>query len=60
MRTSILIVGGGRVGRHVARDLDSSWYGITIVERKSQKCETLKSHEGSTVIEGDGTDRSTL
>jgi trk system potassium uptake protein TrkA len=55
MRKHVVIVGGGRVGRHVAEQLGEEQYTVTIVERDPRKCEQLGSRLGD-VIEGDGTD----
>lgn len=55
MTKHVIIVGGGRVGRHVAEQLSAEQYGVTIVERDAGKCEEV-SPKVSRVIEGDGTD----
>jgi len=60
MRETVVIVGGGRVGRHTARDLDSSWYDIRIIEQSADKCRSLLEHEVTEVLEGDGSERSML
>ncbi|MDX1744758.1 MAG: NAD-binding protein [Halobacteriales archaeon] len=59
MTRSVLIVGGGRVGRHVAADLADNQYHVTMIERDSAKIPQL-SGMVSTVIEGDGADRTVL
>lgn len=55
MRKHVIIVGGGRVGRHVAEQLGEDQYTVTIVELDPRKCEQL-APKVSEVIEGDGTD----
>lgn len=60
MRQTVVIVGGGRVGRHTARELDTSWYDVRIIERDAEKCEVLAAHEVTEVIEGDGTEKAML
>jgi len=60
MRREVLIVGGGRVGRHTAQGLIPERYRVTIVEQDSEKCDSLASYEVNEVICGDGTDESVL
>jgi trk system potassium uptake protein TrkA len=60
MRREVLLIGGGRVGRHTAKNLPAERYRVTIVERDSQKCENLTAHDVAQVIEGDATDGGTL
>jgi trk system potassium uptake protein TrkA len=55
MRQHIIIVGGGRVGRHVAEQLGEEQYTVTIIETDPDKCELLPPGVGE-VVEGDGTD----
>lgn len=59
MARHIIIVGGGRVGRHVAEQLNEDQYTVTIIERDSEKCTQL-APTVSQVIEGDGTDPEIL
>ncbi len=60
MRREVLIVGGGRVGRHTAQGLIPERYRVTIVEQDSKKCDSLASYDVDEVICGDGTDESVL
>ncbi len=60
MRREVLIVGGGRVGRHTAQGLTAERYRVTIVEQDSEKCDSLAGYEVNNVICGDGTDEGTL
>lgn len=55
MARHVIIVGGGRVGRHTAEQLSEDRYTVTIIERDSEKCTQL-APTVSQVIEGDGTD----
>jgi trk system potassium uptake protein TrkA len=55
MDRDVLIVGGGRVGRHVAGQLPPQRNAVTIVERDPETCERLRA-DGAAVIEGDGTE----
>ncbi|MEF8815136.1 MAG: NAD(P)-binding protein [Halovenus sp.] len=59
MTRTILIVGGGRVGRRVAEQLSEEQNVVTIVELDPEKCEQV-SPKVSRVIEGDGTDPDVL
>jgi trk system potassium uptake protein TrkA len=52
----VVIVGGGRVGRHVAEQLGDEQYAVTVVERNPETCEQLATIADQ-VVEGDGTDR---
>lgn len=59
MTRSVLIVGGGRVGRHVAAELADNQYHVTMIERDPSKIPQL-SGMASSVIEGNGADRAVL
>jgi trk system potassium uptake protein TrkA len=59
MTRHIVLVGGGRVGRHVAEQLSPARNTVTIIERNPEKCGELAS-EANRVIEGDGTDLETF
>lgn len=52
----ILIVGGGKVGSHLARVLASEGNTVVVVEMNPSRGEELASHDKVLVIEGDGTD----
>lgn len=55
MSKHVIIVGGGRVGRHVAAELVPAQYTVTVMERDPEQCRTFPTHL-ATVVEGDGTD----
>jgi NhaP-type Na+/H+ or K+/H+ antiporter len=57
MRT--IIIGGGRVGRALATRLEERGEFVVIVESDEKEKEQSRA-EGFTVIEGDGTEQSTL
>ena len=59
MTRNLIIVGGGRVGRRVAKQLSEEKNRVTVVELDSEKCEQV-SPRVSTVIQGDGTDPAVL
>lgn len=60
MRPQVLIVGGGRVGRHTAEGLAPARYQVRIVERDGEKCEALARNCAAEVVHGDGTNRDIL
>lgn len=59
MTKNVIIIGGGRVGRHVAEKLSSVQKTVTIIELDPEKCEQV-SPKVSRVIQGDGTDPAIL
>lgn len=59
MVRNVIIIGGGRVGRHVAEKLDEVHHRITIIELESETCEQVSS-KASQVVEGDGTNPDIL
>ena len=56
---NFVIVGFGRVGRRVARILESEGHDLTVVEKDPEKAERARE-ERFTVFEGDGTEESVL
>lgn len=56
MSDHIIIVGGGRVGRHAAAELNPGQHTISVIERDAEQCEHFPQHLASNVIQGDGTD----
>ena len=56
MSDHIIIVGGGRVGRHAAAELHPGQHTVSVIERDADRCENFPGHLASDVIEGDGTD----
>lgn len=59
MTRNVIIVGGGRVGRHVAEQLSEEQNTVTVVELDPEKCKQV-SPKVATVVEGDGTDPAVL
>jgi len=55
-----VIVGGGKVGRNLAKDLLEDGMAVSIVEKDSGKCENIASKLNALVINGDGADYSVL
>ena len=52
----VVIVGGGRIGRHVARDMYDKGHEVTVIERIANRCEQLVMETEVLVIEGDACD----
>ena len=53
----VMVIGGGRIGFHVARSLDVEGVGVTVVERSRERCAMLAKELGQArVLQGDGTD----
>jgi len=50
----VIIIGGGRVGYYLARDLSERGEEVTLVERDGSRAEWLESQLGSIVMRGDG------
>ena len=59
-REHIVIAGGGRVGRRVARDFDNRGYDVTVIERDGAVIDAEDSGEGITYLQGDATRPSLL
>lgn len=52
----IVIVGGGRIGRHIARDMVTRGHQVTIIEQQAQRCQSLLVEHDVLLIEGDAGD----
>ncbi len=59
IQRQVIVVGGGRVGRHVATQLRDEQNAVTVIELDEQKC-TQIAPSVSRVIEGDATDPEIL
>lgn len=58
---SVVIAGGGEIGFHLGKLLDSKRYRVVILEADPKRCEKLASRlESATVLIGDATNRSEL
>ena len=51
-----VIMGGGRIGRYIAKDMSEKGHEVTVVERTAGRCEALVSENDVLVIEGDACD----
>jgi trk system potassium uptake protein len=52
----VVITGGGRIGRYIARDLTEKGHEVTVIERLASRCEQLVAETSVLVIEGDACD----
>ena len=53
----VMVIGGGRIGLHVARALEAENVAVTVVERSRERCELLAKELGrARILSGDGTD----
>ncbi len=52
----VIIVGGGRIGRYIAKDMTDKGHDVTVIERKAERCEQLVAESDVLVIEGDAGD----
>ena len=50
----VIVVGGGKVGYYLARDLIDRGEEVTLVEKDGARAEWLESQLGSIVMRGDG------
>ncbi len=58
---SAVILGGGRVGCRVAKGLQEHGVSVKIIEKNMDRCQEVAAIlEGTTVVQGDGTDRDFL
>lgn len=51
-----VIVGGGRIGRYIAKDMTDKGHDVTVIERLAARCEQLVAETDVLVIEGDAGD----
>ncbi|MCL2121058.1 MAG: Trk system potassium transporter TrkA [Clostridiales bacterium] len=59
--TSLMILGGGRTGRYLARFLEEKNYTVKMIEKDYRRCEALSEELSHTlVIHGDATDLDLL
>jgi trk system potassium uptake protein TrkA len=58
---SVVILGGGRVGCLVAEGLQEHRVSVKVIEKNMDRCQKAAARlEGTTVVQGDGTDRDFL
>lgn len=56
----IIVVGGGKVGYHLAKALVAEGHEVLVLERDRGKCEVIAEELGSVVVQGDGCEVATL
>lgn len=56
----IVIVGGGKIGKNLAKNLIQEGHSVAVVELNPEKCEELATSLNTLVINGDGGDYSVL
>lgn len=56
----LVIIGGGRIGRAIARDTAARGHQVVVIERLAGRCQSLIDAPDITVIEGDATGLSYL
>jgi len=56
----IIIIGGGQLGRHLAKALIAEGHEILIVEKDKDHCRTIANSIGSVFVNGDGCETATL
>lgn len=56
----VIVVGGGRVGYYLARDLIERGEEVTLIEKDATRADWLSSQLGSIVMRGDGDEMSFL
>jgi trk system potassium uptake protein TrkA len=56
----IILVGGGKVGSHLARELKEAGHVVTVIEQTERRSQELSDESRVLVFEGDGTDVSVL
>lgn len=52
----VVIAGGGRIGRYIARDMERKRHDVTVIEWDPSRCEQLVTETSVLVIEGDACD----
>jgi len=56
----VIVVGGGKVGISLCRELLNYGYSVSIIEKDADKCERIATSMNALVIHGDGSDHSIL
>ena len=56
----VIVIGGGRIGYYLARDLIERGDEVTLIEKDAARAEWLSSQLGSLVMRGDGDEMSFL
>jgi trk system potassium uptake protein len=56
----IIVVGGGKVGFHLAKELVDANHEVLVIEQDAEKAEEIAAELGDIVMEGDGCEATTL
>ena len=56
----VIVIGGGRIGYYLARDLVERGDEVTLIEKDAARAEWLSSQLGSLVMRGDGDEMAFL
>jgi trk system potassium uptake protein TrkA len=56
----IIIIGAGKIGRHLARELSEAGHAVTVAESDAEAARRLAESVDALVLEGDGTSMSLL
>jgi len=56
----VIVIGGGRIGYYLARDLVERGDEVTLIEKDASRAEWLSSQLGSLVMRGDGDEMAFL
>jgi trk system potassium uptake protein TrkA len=52
----VLLIGGGKVGSFLARELVSAGHAVSVIEPHEERAQSIADEIDATVLEGDGTD----
>jgi trk system potassium uptake protein len=56
----VIIVGGGKVGYYLAKELTQENHEVLVIEKDSAKCERIAEELGDIVLRGDGCEATTM
>ena len=56
----IIVVGGGKVGYYLAKELVEDGHEVLVIEKDGAKCERIADELGDIVLRGDGCEASTM
>lgn len=56
----VIIVGGGKVGYYLAKELLAEMHEVLVIEQDAAKCERIAEELGDVVLRGDGCEAATM
>ncbi len=56
----IIVIGGGKVGYYLAKELVEEGHEVLLIEKDSAKCDRIAEELGDIVLQGDGCEASTM